>query len=157
MEAYRHKDTSRSLPRGSSEHNANVVLAVHNERDIRISRQHSAIKFSQRHATAHMVRIFHRDVIGRRMIPETNRVSRPVARNARIDGERGTAQAETEHPLHTGPVEPASCPAVPGPSPASYMWGLAVHVAGDDVRLDFVALNIRSRRDSINRIQHAEQ
>src|SRR5512135_2752686 len=104
-----------------------------------------------------MRRIFYRDVIDRRVIAELNGVPRPVPRNTRIDAERIAAQAEAEHPFHTGSIEPAGRTAVPGPAPAPDMRGLAIHIAGDHVGLDFVALDVRSRRDAMDRIQEAEQ
>src|SRR5689334_4573834 len=90
--------------------------------------QWHAVKFRPRYTAAHAAWIFHRDVIDRRMIPEPNRVPRPVTRDTRIDTERLAPQAETEYPFHTGPVEPTRRTAVPGPSAASDMRWLGVHV-----------------------------
>ena len=137
-----------SLP--SSKYDANVVLAGGNERNIVATYQRRAIQLGHRHATSRMARILNCNVIERRMIPETNRIPRPVARNARIDGEGGTAQAEAEHPFDTGSIEPARRTAIPGPSPAAGMRRVAIHVTGYDVWLDLVTLDLRSRRDTMN-------
>src|SRR4029078_12715660 len=94
-----------SLP--SSKYDANVVLAGGNERNIVATYQRRAIQLGHRPATGRLGAILNCNVIERRMIPETNRIPRPVARNARIDGEGGTAQAEAEHPFHTGSIETA--------------------------------------------------
>src|SRR5512146_680976 len=104
-----------------------------------------------------MGRIFYRDIIDRRVIAELNRVPWPVPRDTRIDAERLTAQAKAEHPFQTGPIEPAGRTAVPGPSSAPDVGGLGIHVAGDHVGLDFVALDVRSRGNAMDRIQEAEQ
>ena len=132
------------LSHASSKNDANVVLAGGDERNIVATYQRRAIQFGHRHATGRIARILHRNVIERRVIPETNGIPRPVARNARIDAERGTAQAKPEHPFHTGSIEPARRTAVPGPSPAAGMRRIAIHVTCYDVWLDLVTLDLRS-------------
>src|SRR4029078_4871209 len=84
------------LSHPSPKSDANGVLAGRNERNSVATYPRRAIQFGQRHTAGRMARILHRNVIERRMIPETNRMPRPVARNARIDGEGGTEQAEVE-------------------------------------------------------------
>lgn len=60
---FRQLTGSRCLPRALPQDDANVVLAVDDERDIRIACRRLAVQFDQRHAAAHMAWIFHRDVI----------------------------------------------------------------------------------------------
>ena len=130
---------------GSSEHNANVMLALHNERDVCIGKQRSAVQLRHRHTATDMAWIVHRNVIDCGMIPELHGVPRPMTRNTRIDGKRRATQAETEHPLRPGPIEPTRRTAVPGPSSSSDMGRLGIDVADNGVGLDFVALDICSR------------
>ena len=66
----------------------------------------------------------------------------PRRRDARVDAERGAAAPEAEDALEAGAVHPAGRAGVPGPAAAAGVRRVGVDVAGDDVRLGLVALDV---------------
>ena len=85
------------------------------------------------------------DLVRRAAMAVVDREARPVRRHAGREREPVLAQAESEDPFETGAIQPAGRTRVPGPAAAPGMRRLGVHVRGDHVGLDLVALHVGAR------------
>ena len=64
---------------------------------------------------------------------------------------------QAEQPLEADPVHPAGRARVPGPAAAPGMGRVRVDVAGDDVRLDLVALDVGGGARVVDRVEQVEE
>ena len=83
----------------------------------------------------------------------------PLGRNARLKDETISPAVKTEDRLENGLIEPARRAGVPRPASATHMGRVAVHVSGQDIRLNPVTLDpfrILSMEDRVEDLQELE-
>src|SRR5271157_3650099 len=101
--------------------------------------------------------MLHPDVVHGGVITKTHGVARPTSRDAGIDREHCSTQAEAQNPFDSAAVEPSGRSAVPSPSTAPYMRKFGIDIACRHVRLHLIALHRRSRGSAIDRVEHTKQ
>src|SRR5262245_27659306 len=120
-------------------------------------RRGRAIDLDARDPARHAVRILDPHLVEGCVIAERDREALPGARNARVDEERRPAQAEAQKPLDARPIHPARRARVPGPAASPRVRVLGVHVAGDHVGLDPIAIEPGARARVVDGVQEREE
>ena len=99
----------------------------------------------------------HPDVVAGIADLEPGFVARPLGRNAGIDHQDGAFAANAQDPFDPGAVHPAGRARVPGPAAPAHVGRDRIHVGGDDVGLDLVALGRRRCQGMVDGVQQREQ
>jgi hypothetical protein len=87
------------------------------------------------------LRVFDDDMIVRLAMSHGDIVARPVAGNAWGDGQYFATAGHTQESLKAGAGHPGGRAGIPGPAPTAGVRGDTVHVGGDDVGLDAIAVD----------------
>src|SRR5260370_16271076 len=102
----------------SSKHDAHAMgYPVVGQRNVRGDlRQRVAIQLQVSDSTADPTGVLDRNLVVRRVVPESDLVTSPATRYAGIEEERFAAQTKPEYPPQARPLHPSATPGVPNPT-----------------------------------------
>ena len=116
-----------------------------------------AVEQCARHATAALVRILDGDLVARTAVAEGEREAAPRRRDAGVESERLSCEAQSENAFQPGAIEPACRAGVPAPAAPPGMLGMGVDVAREHIGLGLVALDVGAAAAVVDRIEHVKE
>src|ERR1700728_2048656 len=110
--------------------------------DLRIGRQRRAIQLRVRYTAADAQRVVDQNLVTRGAILEHDLKARPFFWDAGTQKQGLSLYAKSKDRLEAGAIHPAARARIPRPTPAPDVRSDGIHVCGDDVRFNLVAVRI---------------